>query len=234
MNGRIFATNGSPRGTIWNFRGKTLPLFIINKTRIYFNTASVSLYAIAQSVRNHSPVRRAPCRGRPFVPSGGDQRRVGADAADDRADRADLPKTGPECGVHRSQRDRRQCDRLPAGYGRCAADRAVIARSARGACRFDLHHHRDPGLEYRVVYQVVSPRRRHGEPLLGLDAPHRVTAAGRGGDFRAEAGLCRTFHLALLFHRPPLPHGRLAGFELRGIDYPAVRQYHLCPAYAQA
>ena len=40
--------------------------------------------------------------------------------------------------------------------------------------------------------------------------------------------------LALLFHRPPLPHGRLAGFELRGIDYPAVRQYHLCPAYAQA
>ena len=168
------------------------------------------------------------------MPSGGDQRRVGADAADDRADRADLPKTGPECGVHRSQRDRRQCDRLPAGYGWCAADRAVIARPARGACRFDLHHHRDPGLEYRVVYQVVSPRRRHGEPLLGLDAPHRVTAAGRGGDFRAEAGLCRTFHLALLFHRPPLPHGRLAGFELRGIDYPAVRQYHLCPAYAQA
>ena len=93
MNGRIFATNGSPRGTIWNFRGKTLPLFVINETRIYFNTASVSLYAIAQSVRNHPPVRRAPCRGRPFVPSGGDQRRVGADAADDRADRADLPKT---------------------------------------------------------------------------------------------------------------------------------------------
>lgn len=38
MNGRIFATNGSPRGTIWNFRGKTLPLFVINETRIYFNT----------------------------------------------------------------------------------------------------------------------------------------------------------------------------------------------------
>ena len=66
------------------------------------------------------------------------------------------------------------------------------------------------------------------------DAPHRVAAAGRGGDFRAEAGLCRAFRLALLFHRPPLPHGRLAGFQFRGTDYPAVRQYHLCPAYAQA
>ena len=49
------------------------------------------------------------------------------------------------------------------------------------ACRLDLHHHRDPGLEHRVVHQVVPPRRRHGEPLLGLDAPHRVAAAGRGG-----------------------------------------------------
>lgn len=66
------------------------------------------------------------------------------------------------------------------------------------------------------------------------DAPHRVAAAGRGGDFRAEAGLCRAFRLALLFHRPPLPHGRLTGFQLRGTDYPAVRQYHLCSAYAQA
>lgn len=55
-----------------------------------------------------------------------------------------------------------------------------------------------------------------------------------GGDFRAEAGLCRAFRLAFLFHRPPLPHGRLAGFQFRGTDYPAVRQYHLCPAYAQA
>ena len=183
MNGRIFTTNGSPRGTIWNLRGKTLPLFINKRHPYILNTASVSLYAIAQSVRNYPPVRRAPCRGRPFMPSGGDQRRVGADAADDRADRADLPKTGPECGVHRSQRDRRQRDRLPAGYGRCAADRAVIARPARGACRLDLHHHRDPGLEHRVVHQVVPPRRRHGEPLLGLDAPHRVAAAGRGGGF---------------------------------------------------
>lgn len=128
MNGRIFTTNGSPRGTIWNLRGKTLPLFINKRNPYILNTASVSLYAIAQSVRNYPPVRRAPCRGRPFMPSGGDQRRVGADAADDRADRADLPKTGPERGVHRCQRDRRQRDRLPAGYGRCAADRAVIAR----------------------------------------------------------------------------------------------------------
>lgn len=52
--------------------------------------------------------------------------------------------------------------------------------------------------------------------------------------FRAEAGLCRALLIAFLLHRPPLPHGRLAGFELRGTDYPAVRQYHLCPAYAQA
>lgn len=44
-----------------------------------------------------------------------------------------------------------------------------------------------------VWFTVVPPRRRHGEPLLGLDAPHRVAAAGRGGDFRAEAGLCRAF-----------------------------------------
>ena len=181
MNGRIFATNGSPRGTIWNFRGKTLPLFIINKTRIYFNTASVSLYAIAQSVRNHPPVRRAPCRGRPFVPSGGDQRRVGADAADDRADRADLPQTRLECGIHRRERDRRQRDRLPAGHGRRAADRNGAALPARGACRLDLHYHRDTGLEHRVVHQIIPPRRRRGEPFLGMDASYRIAAAGRGG-----------------------------------------------------
>ena len=66
-------------------------------------------------------------------------------------------------------------------------------------------------------------------PRIGL-----LLLAGGGGDFRAEAGLCRAFRLALLFHRPPLPHGRLAGFQFRGTDYPAVRQYHLCPAYAQA
>lgn len=40
--------------------------------------------------------------------------------------------------------------------------------------------------------------------------------------------------IAFLLHRPPLPHGRLAGFEFRGTDYPAVCQYHLCPVYAQA
>lgn len=85
-----------------------------------------------------------------------------------------------------------------------------------------------------VWFTVVPPRRRHGEPLLGLDAPHRVAAAGRGGDFRAEAGLCRALLIAFLLHRPPLPHGRLAGFEFRGTDYPAVCQYHLCPVYAQA
>ena len=57
MNGRIFTTNGSPRGTIWNLRGKTLPLFINKRNPYILNTASVSLYAIAQSVRNYPPVR---------------------------------------------------------------------------------------------------------------------------------------------------------------------------------
>lgn len=134
-----------------------------------------------------------------------------------------------------AQRDRRQRDRLPTGYGPGAQLIELLLPSPRRGCsRLDLHNHRDSGLEHRVVHQVVPPRRRHGEPLLGLDAPHRVAAAGRGGDFRAEAGLCRAFRLALLFHRPPLPHGRLAGFQFRGTDYPAVRQYHLCPAYAQA